>query len=197
MQKNWWKSSNGQIHYFCKGKTPLTAPSSLWKFGKYQISHFSTSERCSKKSFPHAKTKNLAIWAFSSICLYFQYYFHPIGPHCIKIFTVLGLCPLVTFARQNVRLIWNPNICSTVLIFYCVFRTSIWWNVAVSIKRHVNTFIYSKHTGVQARAPSNSGWLRIDVNGHKNLSGHKIGLFSSKKGWDWWPPLHQTFFNWL
>ena len=133
-KENWWKSSNGQIHYFCKGKTPLTAPSSLWKFGKYQISHFSTSERCSKKSFPHAKTKNLAIWAFSSICLYSQYYFHPIGPHCIKIFTVLGLCPLVTFARQNVRLIWNPNIYSTVLISYCVFRPSIWWNVAVSIQ---------------------------------------------------------------
>ena len=36
--------------------------------------------------------------------------------------------------------------------------------------------------GARARAPSNSGWFRIDVNGHKSLSGHKIGLLSSKKG---------------
>ena len=35
--------------------------------------------------------------------------------------------------------------------------------------------------GARARAPSNSGWFRIDVNGHKGLSGHKIGSLSSKK----------------
>ena len=54
-----------------------------------------------------AKTMNLAVLAFSPICLYSQYYLHPIGH--TKIITVLALYPSVTSARQNVRLIWDPN----------------------------------------------------------------------------------------
>ena len=72
--------------------------------------HFSTEKRCSKRRFPLAKTVNLAVWAFSSNFLYSQYYLHPLGPLCKKIITVLGLFPSVTFAHQNVGLIWNLNI---------------------------------------------------------------------------------------
>ena len=96
------KAQTAKFTIFAREKLLLQHPVVCENLGNIKSHIFSTSERCSKKSFPHAKIKNLAIWAFSSICLYSQYYFHPIGPHCIKIFTVLGLCPLVTFARQNV-----------------------------------------------------------------------------------------------
>ena len=42
--------------------------------------------------------------------LYSQYYLHHLGPLCTKIITLLGLHPSVTFARQNIRLIWHLNL---------------------------------------------------------------------------------------
>ena len=79
-----------------------------------------------KKGFPHILAPKSGalrgdfplqkqwIWPFelfSSNFLYSHYYLHPLGPLCKKIITVLGVFPSVTFARQNVGLIWNLNIC--------------------------------------------------------------------------------------
>ena len=112
----------------------------------------------------------MAFWSFSSIFLYSQYYFHPVGPHCPKIFTVLGLCPLVTFARQNVD--WSetqyPKHTTKARRYIHIFKT-YWRTSSCTAHEFVRRALLTQN-GARSRAPSNSGWFRIDVNGHKSLS---------------------------
>ena len=60
-------------------------------------------------------TKNQKNWPKKKlfiIFLYSQYYSHPIWALYKKKITVFGLFPSVTFAHQNVGMIWNLNLCS-------------------------------------------------------------------------------------
>ena len=128
----------------------------------------------------------MAFWAFSSIFLYSQYYFHPVGPHCPKIFTVLGLCPLVTFARQNVD--WSetqyPKHTTKARRYIHIFKT-YWRTSSCTAHEFVRRALLTQN-GAQARAPSYYRWFRIDVNGHKSLA-----CFHQKR-FNWSPWVHLT-----